>query len=675
MTTTQPHSFHPKYRPDIDGLRAIAVLAVVIFHAFPDLMRGGFVGVDIFFVISGFLISTIIFENLDKGTFSFKEFYARRIRRIFPALTLVLAASYAFGWFALLADEYKQLGRHIAAGAGFLSNFVLWREAGYFDNSAETKPLLHLWSLGIEEQFYIVWPLLLWLVHRRHSNFLVVGVLVALLSFYLNIRGVKSDPVADFYSPQTRFWELMAGSIVAWITLYKPGILFRHIQSAATDGNRTGAIGQTASNILSCLGLILLVYGFRKINGDLAFPGGWAAIPVLGTMLIILAGPEAAPNRRLLSLRIAVWFGLISFPLYLWHWPLLSFARILEGEKPGMCVRLAVVLVSILFAWLTREIIEKRIRLGAHGKAKVVVLVVLMATIGGTGYDAYRRDGLVSRYDWLSPQYKSALLKIASVWRFRDYPPPEDSFVDPKVAFLRIGRNDKDVVLFIGDSHMTQYVNAVGRAHQRLGADKEIKPSVIFASPGFPPKSDAAWMFDPSVKTVVFSYYWALRYGSEGVNQAVRCCGDGKNGSVGKYTIPLLNAQQMDGMDAKLLALAKSFTAGGRRVYFVLDNPFGEENDPHSMLYRSWGGIRVQPPEPFSRAKALARTEPVRSRILRIADAAGARVIDPFDYLCDGTTCPAFSAEGELMYKDYDHLSLFASANKVSYLDIIFDRR
>jgi peptidoglycan/LPS O-acetylase OafA/YrhL len=158
------HLTHPKYRADIDGLRAIAVLSVVLFHAFPTLqlsifssltIAGGFIGVDIFFVISGFLISTIIFDNLARGSFSFLEFYSRRIKRIFPALLLVLITCFAFGWFALLADEYKQLGKHIAAGAGFVSNFVLWNESGYFDNSAETKPLLHLWTLGIEEQFYI----------------------------------------------------------------------------------------------------------------------------------------------------------------------------------------------------------------------------------------------------------------------------------------------------------------------------------------------------------------------------------------------------------------------------------------------------------------------------------------------------------------------------------------
>ena len=181
MTPPPSHLSHPKYRPDIDGLRAVAVLAVVTFHAFPTWMKGGFLGVDVFFVISGFLISTIIFENLDSGTFSFSEFYVRRVRRIFPALVVVLLACLGFGWFVLLADELNQLGKHVAASAGFVSNFVSGSEAGYFDNSAETKPLLHLWSLGIEEQFYIVWPLLLWFAWKKKLNLLTLAVVVALV--------------------------------------------------------------------------------------------------------------------------------------------------------------------------------------------------------------------------------------------------------------------------------------------------------------------------------------------------------------------------------------------------------------------------------------------------------------------------------------------------------------
>lgn len=221
LPTTESHLSHPKYRPDVDGLRAIAVLAVVFFHAFPSLIRGGFVGVDVFFVISGYLISTIIFENLDRGTFSFSEFYARRIKRIFPALILVLVACFVFGWFVLLADEYKQLGKHIAASAGFISNIIFWNEAGYFDNAQETKPLLHLWSLGIEEQFYILWPLVIWVIWKRKFNLLTITFFLAIASFMLNLKGVQQDAVATFYSPQTRFWELLSGSLLAWTAVYK----------------------------------------------------------------------------------------------------------------------------------------------------------------------------------------------------------------------------------------------------------------------------------------------------------------------------------------------------------------------------------------------------------------------------------------------------------------------
>ena len=174
---------HPKYRADIDGLRAIAVLSVVGFHAFPARLVGGFIGVDIFFVISGFLISTIIFSNLERGYFDLIDFYSRRIKRIFPSLLVVLLSCLLFGWFVLLANEYRQLGKHTAAGAGFISNLVFWNESGYFDSDSDTKPLLHLWSLGIEEQFYLIWPLVLFICWKIRQRLLVVTALVLLISF------------------------------------------------------------------------------------------------------------------------------------------------------------------------------------------------------------------------------------------------------------------------------------------------------------------------------------------------------------------------------------------------------------------------------------------------------------------------------------------------------------
>src|SRR6202048_520428 len=202
---TDPRVHELDYRPDVDGLRALAVIAVVAFHAFPDWFPGGFIGVDVFFVISGFLISTIIFKSLDRRNFSFVEFYARRIRRIFPALLVVLAACFVLGRHVLLGSELEMLGRHIAAGAGFVQNFVLWNEAGYFDVASELKPMLHLWSLAVEEQFYLAFPLLMWATWRLRINLLIPVIVIFLASFAANLYGIGHDPVATFFAPQTRF--------------------------------------------------------------------------------------------------------------------------------------------------------------------------------------------------------------------------------------------------------------------------------------------------------------------------------------------------------------------------------------------------------------------------------------------------------------------------------------
>ena len=196
MTAQFNHSI--SYRPDIDGLRALAILPVVLFHAFPNLLPGGFIGVDIFFVISGYLITSILLKDIQAGSYSIKTFYARRVRRIFPALSVVLLFCLALGWVVLTAVEYRSLGKHAAGGAGFIANFMFWKEAGYFDAAGDTKPLLHLWSLGIEEQFYIVWPLLLYFFAKRSWNILSLILMVALFSFGLNVWQAGSNPSAAF---------------------------------------------------------------------------------------------------------------------------------------------------------------------------------------------------------------------------------------------------------------------------------------------------------------------------------------------------------------------------------------------------------------------------------------------------------------------------------------------
>lgn len=375
---------HPAYRSDIDGLRAVAVTSVVLFHAFPEILPGGFTGVDVFFVISGFLISTILYSNLEAGRFSMLDFYGRRIRRIFPALILVMAACYALGWFVLLPDEYAQLGKHMAGGAGFVQNFVLWSESGYFDNAAETKPLLHLWSLGIEEQFYIVWPILLWIAYRLKLNLLSITIVIAIVSFVLNIRGINvtKDLTATFYSPQTRFWELLIGATAAYLTLY-PSVKFKTLCAQVLTGlnklfqtiiwskdklKSMSAPGADAvkqhANGYSIAGLVLLLVGMALINKHRAFPGWWALLPTVGAVLLIIAGPQGIINRTLLSNKLMVGIGLISYPLYLWHWAILSFLRIMQGEVPLWWQRAIAVLLAVILSILTYRFVEKPIRFG-----------------------------------------------------------------------------------------------------------------------------------------------------------------------------------------------------------------------------------------------------------------------------------------------------------------------
>ena len=373
------HLSHPKYRADIDGLRAIAVLSVVGFHAFPGLVKGGFIGVDIFFVISGFLISTIIFENLDKDRFSFIEFYGRRVRRIFPALLTTLLACLVFGWFYLLADEFAQLGKHVAGGAGFISNLLLWHESGYFDNASENKPLLHLWSLGIEEQYYIVWPLLLWFGWRRRFNFLAISIVICLISFAANVATIHGDQVGAFYSPVSRFWELLIGSLLAYVSLYHP----------ETSQN----IGRPFATGWSVGGFVLLATGLVLLDRSSAFPGWWALLPTLGAAAIIFAGARAWPNRVILSNRLMVWFGAISFPLYLWHWPLLALARVVDGGEPSRAARALLMAIAVALAWLTYRWIERPLRFGDFGRIKSAGLVAAMVVVGVLGYAVHWNDG------------------------------------------------------------------------------------------------------------------------------------------------------------------------------------------------------------------------------------------------------------------------------------------
>lgn len=360
------------YRPDIDGLRAIAVLSVIVCHAFPSTLPGGFIGVDIFFVISGYLITKIILANLSSNEFNFIEFYCRRVRRIFPPLVLVLLVSLIFGWILFTAEEYKELGLEVSYGAAFLSNFLYLSQVGYFDAAAELKPMLHLWSLAVEEQFYLLWPLVIFFSHRFgvRSFFVVFGILFASLFLCFNQDSLSSR----FYLPQARFWEIMVGALIA-----TP--FFSHYSEKLNILN----IGSKANNLTASLGLILISIALLTIDKNTHFPGYYSFLPVVGASLIIISGPSSIIGRRILGSRFFTSIGLVSYSLYLWHWPLLSFPRILEGQQLSTEIRLLILGLSFVLAFATYRFIELPVR--KFSNLRKISLYFLLA-IAGVGFSA-----------------------------------------------------------------------------------------------------------------------------------------------------------------------------------------------------------------------------------------------------------------------------------------------
>jgi peptidoglycan/LPS O-acetylase OafA/YrhL len=355
-----------KYRPDIDGLRAFAVMSVLVFHVEPSLLPGGFLGVDIFFVISGYLISLILFREQAEGSFGFAGFYGRRIRRLFPALIVVLAASLLFGFFALFANEYEHLGEHAAAAIGFILNFQLLGEAGYFDAVSYAKPLLHLWSLSVEEQFYLLWPILLLASRRFHCNpGWVIAACAALSLFYgLHLGGISPDKL--YYHSLPRFWELLSGVAVAWMH-----------QKKGTNWLPSTLHPAHVRHVLSLAGLALMISALLAFNKSLQHPG-WATLwPIMGAVVLIACGPGAAANR-MLSWRPMVWIGLISYPLYLWHWPILSYVRIAESGNPAPWLLWLGAVFAMVLAWATYTGVELPLRRWAgtgHGRRRVTALL------------------------------------------------------------------------------------------------------------------------------------------------------------------------------------------------------------------------------------------------------------------------------------------------------------
>ncbi len=628
------------YRPDLDGLRAVAVLAVLAFHAFPKAAPGGFAGVDVFFVISGFLISGIIFEALRAGRFSFVDFYWRRIRRIFPALVLVLAACLGLGWMLLLPDEYRSLGRHALAGAGFLSNIALWREAGYFAPAAELNPLLHLWSLGVEEQYYLVWPLALafFAARPRALPWMVAGLAAA--SFALNIWLTPRAPSAAFYLPMTRFWELMAGSALAYHVHY-------------------GTPGRRMADLKAAAGLALVLAGIVVLSAHRPFPGWWALLPVAGTALLISAGPAAWINRRILSNPVMVSIGLISYPLYLWHWPLLAYARISGDGEPPAALRLALLAMSFVLAWLTYELVEKKIRFTGAASVKrlsVPALGAAMAVVGALGLAVLQGRVLPQS---ASIPLVNEISRASADWGYK--------------GDVVIAGDSPGTVLFLGDSHMQQYW---ARIEKLLAERAAPVRTIVFKTvagcapvPGierrnlkcsqFVDEGFAAAM-RPEVETVVIAGSW-VGFLSRGDYYRI--------GDVEAQPLKLLTPETdwvMEGFQDALGRLVRA----GKRVVIVLSSPRGEVLDPKSVIERDGMGVRVRGPfTPLPRSQLAALAGRIDARLKAIAEAAGASVIDPADWLCTASYCPSADEAGRPLYRDATHLRASAARERFGAVD------
>jgi peptidoglycan/LPS O-acetylase OafA/YrhL len=436
-------SLSVKYRPDIDGLRAVAVTLVLNFHAFPEAMPGGFIGVDIFFVISGFLITGLIVRELDQKRFSLVDFYNRRIRRIFPALIIVLAATLVLGWLWMLPAAYAQLSADVFASAAFFANFALLLQSGYFDIESAKKPLLHLWSLGIEEQFYLFWPLILMLAARMRWRIFVVASVIGVASFLLNVALIGSNPVATFYLPFTRAWELAAGAALAcsW---------HRASQTSA------------ASNWRACIGLALIAVAAAVLDTGRAFPGWWAVLPVAGTALL-LSAPAAWICRSLLSSRPVVWIGLISYPLYLWHWPLLVFFGIIKFAPLTLPERELILLASALLAWGTYRFVEIPFRFGRPSPRKLVSLCAGMVLIAVTGGVVVQGRG----FDFRLPPEIRAMANVptqAAHWRLHEC--LLDLSHEMTFADSCVDRDRRPLVFVWGDSTAGALIPGLRKAQQ-----------------------------------------------------------------------------------------------------------------------------------------------------------------------------------------------------------------
>lgn len=640
------------YRPDVDGLRAVAVFAVLLFHAFPDAVPGGYIGVDVFFVISGYLITSIIAKSYANEGFSYVDFYLRRFRRIFPALVSVLLAALVAGWYIMLPIEYEQLAAHTLTGLGFVANIRLYLETGYFDTEAETKALLHLWSLGIEEQFYLLWPLILGLFIRLRLPVARFAALLLAVSLALSVWFSASHPEASFFLIHTRAWELLAGAWLAVSAWRTRAPLFRHAASG---------------------GLLLIVGAAFALEKNSIFPGWLATLPVAGAFLVIAQGEAAAGARPALARRflahpLTVYLGKISFPLYLWHWPLLTFLRLLDPDASAAARGIAL-LLAIGLSIATYHLIERWLRYG--GRWRTLFLLVVSLLVALLAWNIQSRGGLDFRMRNINEK------NISKDLRWGDARGKSDScaahFKEQFSGDCLIDDLDKEPdAIIIGDSHANHYYWGMAQALRAKAGLNLLQvassgciplPEIVVNNRGkvydhCPQAIDRALDYalgTPSVKTIILAGRWSAYISGHELREP-GLVKDEKFIVAGKYDPDLTRHQLFQREMEKLLP---RLIASGKNIVFV--------HDVHELPYKAlhclaWSPNKhiVRPPKRNcfqSLAAVEARDAEFRPTIAAtLAKFPQLIVLDPRRHLCDASGCKGF-ANGDILYRDDDHLS------------------
>lgn len=367
-----------KYRAEIDGLRALAVVPVLLFHAGFELFSGGFTGVDVFFVISGYLITTILIEDIENKRFSIVNFYERRARRILPALFFVMLVCIPFAWMWMIPDPLENFGQSLVAATLSANNVLLYLTTGYWDLASEFKPLLHTWSLGVEEQYYILFPLILLSTWRFGTRIALLTIcFIASVSLVLSDWLSRENPEAAFFLIHTRAWELLAGSISAFVVQRR---------------------GVQKNNLLSLIGLAAIIFSIFFYDETTPFPSRYALVPVIGVVLLILYADKETIAAKLLSIKSLVGIGLISYSAYLWHQPLFAFSKIYRKTEPPPLLNVLLIIITFFLAYTTWKYIEKPFR-NNRVKPAVFLFVITTSTIVllGFGYSAHKRHGFVQR--------------------------------------------------------------------------------------------------------------------------------------------------------------------------------------------------------------------------------------------------------------------------------------